>query len=186
MSRFATVFVVASMVDKCSDIISPPNPDMNLLKLILAVFRKRMPSWSEVLSVFSVVVFITYSWEIWIYLFGLPSLLFYLGAGQVISVFFYGMAFALLESTLVTSGAAVLSMLLPSNWLKDGFAYKGSLVVMVAAMSLAYIRSHLGANFPPERQLLQDLLVSVLISVLLLIVFHNSPRSRPLLLIILE
>jgi hypothetical protein len=171
---------------KRSDIIYPLALPMNSFKKMLDGLTTRLPPWGDVLGVFNIVVFIIYSWEIWVYLFGLPSLMFYLGAGDVASVFLYAMAFALIESVLVTSAAVILSIILPSKWLRDGFTYKGSLGVLVAAVTLLSIRNHLGSVFPPVQLLLQDFLISALICALLFVVFHNAARPRIILLTLIE
>ena len=72
-------------------------------------------------------LFVLFGWSIRGFFFEIPSFLLYFGLGDIASILFYMMAFALLESFFVTGGLVIFSMVFPSNWFKSGFGYKGFL-----------------------------------------------------------
>jgi len=69
----------------------------------LNFFKERLPSNADMFTVLGVVVFIVHSWSVRGFLFKLPSFMLYLSVWDILSVFSYMMAFALLEAMLVMS-----------------------------------------------------------------------------------
>ena len=123
----------------------------------MQLFRKlnrRIPANAEIIAVFNFTVFLIHSWSIRSFLFRLPSMLFYFGIMDIIAVLFYMMAFALLESTLVTAVLVLISILLPGNWFKTNFLYQGFLAVLIAAIASVLLQDYLTNTFPPTEVLL--------------------------------
>ena len=58
------------------------------------------------------------------------------------------MAFAFLESLLVTGILVVLSAILPSKWLRDGFAFKGFILIGVATIAAIILQRTLQGELP--------------------------------------
>ena len=58
------------------------------------------------------------------------------------------MAFAFLESLLVTFALALLSAILPSNWLRDGFVYKGFIAITMATIAAIILQRTLQGEYP--------------------------------------
>ena len=58
------------------------------------------------------------------------------------------MAFAFLESLLVTGVLVTLSAILPYNWLSDGFAYKGFIVIVMATVAAIILQRTMQGELP--------------------------------------
>ena len=58
------------------------------------------------------------------------------------------MAFAFLESLLVTGVLLTLSAILPYKWLSDGFAYKGFIVLVMATVAAIILQRTMQGELP--------------------------------------
>jgi hypothetical protein len=97
-----------------------------------------VPASNELLAVFGVVVFAVHSWSVGGFLYHLPYFVLKKPFGDIAGLFSYYMVFALLESLLLTAALVACAAVLPGRWLREGFAYKGTLVTAAAAgMSIA-------------------------------------------------
>lgn len=115
------------------------------MDLLVSFFRRisfRMPARHEALQVFSVVLFAVFGWSIRGFLYKIPAFTLYFGLGVNLAILSYMLAFALLESLLVTCGLLLLCALLPSRFLQVGFAYKGFLIVAVATISMILFETY--------------------------------------------
>ncbi len=120
---------------------------MRVFKFTLDVIRKRLPVKAEILSVFNVLIFVVFGWSVRGFLFEIPSFLLYLSLGDMAAVVFYMMAFAFFECVLLTGGLVIVSMILPQNWLKTGFAYKGFLIILVATTCFILFQGYYKVGF---------------------------------------
>ena len=102
---------------------------------IRSFLRSRLPPSGEILSVFGVVVFAVHSWSVRGFLFHLPSFLLKKPLGEIAGIFCYHMVFALLESGFLIAFILILAVVLPSAWLRNGFVYKGFLLVAAATVT---------------------------------------------------
>lgn len=154
---------------------------------LLHSFRARLPARREVLLVFGVVLFAVFGWSIRGFLYKLPSFSLYFGLGANLAVLCYMMAFALIESLIVTAALVILAALLPSGWLRRGFAYKGFLIVLVATVATILFEGYYRAGFlkdilagytymfPP---FIAGLIGSILVLGLLLWLFRRYQRLQ--------
>ena len=165
------------------------------MKSVLRFFGKRMPASGEVRAVFSVVVFAVYSWSIRGFLFNTSSFLMYHSLSFIAAIFFYMMAFALLESVLVTGFLVIVSMILPAGWFRIGFAYKGFLVILVAAIGMIEFQSYYTIDFVGnmmnnDYSFMQPILIGLIISIAalggLLLLFGKVNRLQRLLVALVE
>jgi len=120
------------------------------LKRIPAVFRERFPQQREITYVFGGVVFIVYGWAVRGFLHQFPSLLLYHDVGEILAVLSYLMAFALLESLLITSGLILTGAVLPRKWFREGFACKGFLAIENLRLTML---CNLGSSFGGNRRI---------------------------------
>lgn len=113
----------------------------------------------------------------------------------IAAVFFYMMAFALLECVLVTGFLVIVSMILPSGWLRQGFAYKGFLVILVTAIGMIEYQNYYTIDFVGNMMhnsysFLQPILIGLLISIAalggLLVLFGRVERLQKLLVALVE
>ena len=139
---------------------------------ILNILIRRLPQRGEILSVFGVVVFAVHSWSVRGFLYQAPAYSLYYSIGEMFFVFSYMMAFALLESVLITLLLVVPAVILPSKLLKEGFAYKGFLAVLVASAYSIWLQNTLGNLPPPSSLLLNNAGIAVGAFVLLAILFQ--------------
>jgi hypothetical protein len=123
--------------------------------------------------VFGVTVFVVYSWSIRGFLYALPSFLLHFSLGGIFSILSYMMAFALIESLLVTSGLVITGFILPSKWLKEGFAFKGFLIVAVATVAMIELQGFLSNSFPSANHLLRSGIIYVFVLIGLFLLFQN-------------
>ncbi len=104
----------------------------------MATFKEhlesKLPSRQEVLPVFSVIVFIVFTWTLYRMFFQIPSLLFYMRVWDVLIISAYVLAFALLESVVVLGLLLIFSLLFPVKYFKDNFVAQGSTVVLMISM----------------------------------------------------
>ncbi len=157
------------------------------MKSLLHLFEARLPVRRDVLLVFGVVLFAVFGWSIRGFLYKLPAFSLYFGLGANLAVLSYMLAFALLESLIVTAVLTLAASLLPSGWLKAGFAYKSFLIILVSTIAIilfeAYYRSDFLKDilagytymFPP---FLVGLFGSVLALTGLLWLFHRYQRLQ--------
>ncbi len=92
--------------------------------------------------------------------------------GQVISVFTYMMAFALLESVLATGALILASLVIPCHGYSRGFAYKGFLTVLVGSFASVDLMNSLTKDYPGVGFLLQKFLVAGGVLLALLVLVH--------------
>ncbi len=92
--------------------------------------RSRLPGWQEILPVFSLVLFVVFSWTILRMMFQIPSWLMSHTKYGLFSLSVYVFAFALFESLLLTGFVVLICLLFPSAYFKEHFVSQGSLVVL--------------------------------------------------------
>jgi hypothetical protein len=91
------------------------------------------------------------------------------------------MAFALLESLAVTGLLALLSALLPARWLRDGFALKGFISILVFTITSIVLQKFLD-KLPSTFMLIVATLAPMAIIALLMLAARSVPRFRNILL----
>ena len=91
------------------------------------------------------------------------------------------MAFALLESLAVTGLLLLFSALLPSTWLRDGFAYKGFVILLIATVDAFLIQKSLEEVFPSTFHLILFSIVPIVLIAVLIRVLHTKPQLQSLL-----
>lgn len=111
----------------------------------MATFKRflldRLPTRQQILSVFSVIVFVVFTWALYRLFFQAPSWLYYLTVGNVLTLVAYVLAFALFESAIVLLFLLVLNLLLPARAFRDQFTAQGTVVVLVAAAAAWFIQN---------------------------------------------
>lgn len=127
-----------------------------------------------------------HSWSVRAFLYQVPSFLLYYKLGKIIAIFFYMMAFALLESILVTAALVLLGFVLPLKWFREGFPYKAFLTVSVAAGAMIYLQSILDNKLPPKETFLLLGGISFAAVVLLILLAHNLKFLQKVLLFIVD
>jgi hypothetical protein len=112
----------------------------------------------------------------------LSAFLFYFRIGEIVEVFAFLMAFALLESLLVTGVVTLLSAILPANWFRDGFAYKGFIFLAIATIAAIIFQRNLKGILPPPQILALYWLIPLVVTVVIIGAVQMRPRVQNLLL----
>ncbi len=82
------------------------------------------------------------------------------------------MAFAFLESLLVTAGLVLAGIILPSKWLRDGFAYKGFIFVAMGSIAAIVLQKNLRYEFPSKQMLMLNLVIPLILIALFIAASH--------------
>jgi hypothetical protein len=91
-------------------------------------FKAKLPSRQEALVVFSVIVFIVFSWTLYRVFWWVPSWLEYLSVWNILIIVAYVLAFALFESLTMMGLIVILGLLFPKQTFKDQFIVQGSAI----------------------------------------------------------
>lgn len=149
--------------------------------------KNRLPASKDAFTVFSFVIFIVTSWCVYVSLPNLTSYLYHFNIIEILSIFFYLMAFALFESVLVTFVLIVIGFVLPSQWFSQGFAYKAPVPLLVVAVALMRLQESLSSgNIPPLRVFAGSVAVVLFLCAVLVFFFHRVRRLQTIMKIALE
>lgn len=99
-------------------------------------FLKRFPPLIPILQVYAVIAVPIFGWTFTAWLWKLPSWLNFLTPGDILTIFFYAMATAFVESLLVGCLILSLCLLLPAGMLRDHFTARGSWLAVGLAASI--------------------------------------------------
>jgi hypothetical protein len=144
--------------------------------------RKRFPHRSDVISVLAIAVFVCFTWTFIGFFNKLSSFILYFTPGEIANILAFMMAFALLESLAATGLLILLSGILPSSWLKEGFAFKGFLILLVATLTAILFQKALRDYFPSPQMLLTYTVLPLLVIVLLIWIVKSQPKIQNILL----
>ncbi len=144
--------------------------------------RNRFPRRSDMIAVLAVAVFVCFSWTFIGFFNKLSSFILYFTPGEIGNIFAFMMAFALLESLAAAGLLILLSAILPSSWLKEGFAFKGFVILLVVTITAILFQKALRDHFPSVQTLLTYSLLPMLLMALLVWFIHSRPRLQKILL----
>ncbi len=106
----------------------------------------RIPRLEEIARVYAVIVTVVYGWTILWFFWKLPSWLYFLNGGEILTAFAYVLATNLLESLVVLSAPVLLSLALPKKWFGDVFAARGAAVALLCLAYMMYIANQFQTN----------------------------------------
>jgi len=95
----------------------------------LIALRKKIPPLHEILALYATIVFLIYGWASITFFWKVPSWLYFLSLGEIAAILFYTFASSLLECTIILLIFLFASLVLPTKWLYNKFAVRGSLIV---------------------------------------------------------
>jgi len=148
----------------------------------LKFIRNRFPHRSEMLTVLGVVVFVCHSWSVLGFLNKLSAFILYFRVAEIAEIFAFMMAFAFLESLLVAGVLALLSAIMPSKWLREGFAYKGLIFMVIATIAAIIFQKNLEEVLPPLQVLTLYWVTPLVLTAIIIGVVQRMPRARSILL----
>jgi len=97
---------------------------------------KRLPHWQSILGVYATAAFVIYSWTILTSFWKVPSWLYFLSIGEVISIYAYAFVVAFLESLFVLGVLLAPGFVLPNKWWNAQFTSIGMAWTLVAEGSV--------------------------------------------------
>jgi hypothetical protein len=104
----------------------------------LAIFN-RLPKWPQIAAVYAVIVLVIYAWTILWSFWKLPSWLYFMSIGEILTIYAYSMMINLFESLLVLCLPLGLCLILPRKWFSDVFVTRSVIVVLSVLGYAAYI-----------------------------------------------
>jgi len=110
---------------------------------MLARLRVRLPSRQQVFPVFSVILFIVFSWTLIREFFQVPSWMKYLNLGDILVITAYVLAFALFESLLVLGFIYLLALIFPVKIFRDKFIAQGCTLLLVAGVGAVLLQENI-------------------------------------------
>ena len=107
---------------------------------MLRTLRKRIPDKKNIVTVFAVAMFLVYTWTLYTSFWKLPSWLFFLQAGEIVSIYAYAFVVNFLESLLLILIALLPALFLPRHWWADTFTPKGfTLILIILSSALLHL-----------------------------------------------
>jgi hypothetical protein len=102
-----------------------------------AWFQNRMPPAQQMAAVYGFILLVVYGWTIYWYFWKLPSWLYFMTVGELVTAYAYALPVNFLESLLLFSIPFLLALLLPPRWYRDQFVAQGTAFTILAALVLA-------------------------------------------------
>jgi hypothetical protein len=150
--------------------------------LILANFssslKAKLPSRQEALAVFSVIVFIVFSWALYRVFWWVPSWLEYLSIWSILIIVSYVLGFALVESLAVFVLVVILSLLFPREYFKDQFIVQGSALSAMLGLVAFLVQRKVGLIYKLELWQTLAFPILILIGALLLVFIFSFVLKR--------
>jgi len=119
----------------------------------MKIFSK-LPGKQQVAQVFAVISILIYGWTTYRFIQKLPSWLYYLNVGEIISNYSFTLVLNFLEALLCISLIVVIGFLLPGRIFMERFVAHGSLLAVFSLGYLIYLASAIGqsksSQFPSE------------------------------------
>lgn len=116
--------------------------------------KERIPSRNELLPVFSLIIFIDFSWTLYRMFWQVPSWLYYMNFWGVLTLAAYALAFALLESTIILGCVLFLSLVFPVRHFRAKFVQQGSVVVLLLSVIAVALQRKIGLIYDQELEIL--------------------------------
>jgi hypothetical protein len=99
---------------------------------LIGRFRERLPGKQILLSVYSVMAFMVYTWTMAASFWKLPSWMFYLNPGQIVSIYAYSFIFDFAETVLLMIFCLLVCVPLFAFWgAKEGFQSRSVTTLLI-------------------------------------------------------
>lgn len=140
-----------------------------------------LPGRESILSVYALCVVIVYSWTLAVSFWKVPSWVYYLRVGDLLSIYAYSFLVDFIESILLLSLMLFLSIVLPKKWWKERFVSKSTAVISCLLGSMMVrISAYLDPNLREEFVFgqLKWFLSTLLIIIVACWLFSSTPWLR--------
>jgi hypothetical protein len=109
----------------------------------LSCLRNRFPSREDSLYVFAVCALPVFAWAIFSYLYAFPEFVLRMSIWDLVGTASYTLAYALLESLVITVPLILMAAILPARFFKHHFVAFSSVIVIVSSIWIMYANYHL-------------------------------------------
>lgn len=135
----------------------------------------KLPGKQQTIPVFAVISLLLYGWTTYRFIQKLPSWLYYLNPGEIISNYSFTLVLNFLEALLFMSLVVIIGFLLPRRFFLERFTAHGSLLAVFGLGYLIYLASAIGqsksSQFPSELFNLSPFVFLILFFLALLLPF---------------
>lgn len=100
--------------------------------------QARIPDKRNIVTVFAVAMFFVYTWTLYNSFWKLPSWLFFLQMGEILSIYAYAFVVNFMESIILLLITLLPALLLPRQWWTDTFISKGFVFILVILSSAIF------------------------------------------------
>lgn len=104
---------------------------------MLSALQDRLPEKRNIVTVFAVAMFLVYSWTLFTSFWKLPSWLFFLQVGEILSIYAYAFVVNLLESILLLIVVLLPAFFLPRRWWRETFISRAVALLLIVLGSAA-------------------------------------------------
>ena len=112
---------------------------------MLEALQARVPDKRNIVTVLAVAMFLVYTWTLFTSFWKLPSWLFFLQLGEILSIYAYAFAVNFCESILLLLIVLMVGLVLPRRWWTEDFVSKGFVLILIilgsATLHLALYRT---------------------------------------------
>lgn len=98
---------------------------------MLRLLQARIPDKRNIVTVLAVAMFLVYTWTLFTSFWKLPSWLFFLQVGEILSIYAYAFVINFLESILLVLLVLVPAILLPRRWWTDTFIARALALILI-------------------------------------------------------
>jgi hypothetical protein len=112
----------------------------------MTAFFRRIPGWPQIIPVYGVIVLMVYTWTLLWFFWKVPSWLFFLNAGEILTSLAYVLATNFTESLLVVCGPLFLALVLPKKWFHDVFIARGASLSMAGLGYMMFLANQFRNN----------------------------------------
>lgn len=102
-----------------------------------AWFQKRMPPVQQMAAVYGFILLVVCGWTIYWYFWKLPSWLYFMTVGELVTAYTYALPVNLLESLLLFFVPFLLALIFPPRWFRERFVAQGTALTILSALALA-------------------------------------------------
>ena len=119
----------------------------------LISLRKKLPPLHDISSFYGTIVFFVYGWTSLAFFWKVPSWIYFLKLGEILVIFAYSLASTLLEAALILLVFLLASLVLPSNWLRNQFVVRSSIIFIALTFWVALFDLSTLIELPSKRDI---------------------------------
>jgi hypothetical protein len=98
---------------------------------VLSALQARIPDKRNIVTVLAVAMFLVYTWTLFTSFWKLPSWLFFLQVGEILSIYAYAFVVNFIESMLLLFIVLLPAIFLPRKWWTDAFIPRGFAFILI-------------------------------------------------------